>query len=788
MKEQNEQIENHDVEPEQEGLAYDPGTLNHILSVRKALLGRINGLMGGKLSSDEIREVTEKPLEELMDPLKFWQNVYGSAIKNVTSSKRAMFEKNILPLLVELRALNIETGDLTEVLEDEQQYKFSKDYDMKFSSSVFENARLLYRMDNPEQTYLRGEIADSKALIEELRGDKNPSSKTKKSLQHEEEILLQLKYDLAHIKTAALPLDDVASVSKDAKREYEHRVDSNYFDWLTGHLLVLNRLRRGYRETDEKLVLTPSLRKYIESAERRLQEGPALLKGDTGSGKTEIAIYVSRKQDKENLEQIKRNYFELYHKHVSDEEALAPIIISGSKETDRTDFFGGLEIAPMEINIAKFKEEYMKMKAEIEEAGGLSAEEKRLLTNSALETGTAQNIKTQAYLGRLFTAMKLGKTLIIDETNAIPHAVLIAINHYITRKPGDDVQPPVNGYRPFPVAKGFRVILTANLPKEGQEGYVGRQFVDAAFRNRLGAEIEVDYPENTRKDNFALPDHLELQVKQGLMEPDEAYAKFIGELSNEQRKIIRNGGKLVLKNGEEPIECESRETNELFHILSIMGDSSEKFTGALPENYFSQLFKLSKGARVLQDAFSGKKVDNRYYGNMAGSTENVLKTAVPSMRTLLDIVHSWRNDGFKKDLDYYIWVNFIQKYSEKKNEQLFIYNVFNDMGFFGDKDLFPANPSELNIKGLILREEFIPDSTARMKTFSQEDVLTRLFGPPPVLNIAEKNVLLGVKKPEKFDLEAAKVKLEQEIMEIRYEIERFVEGFEREILANYCKI
>ena len=65
--------------------------------------------------------------------------------------------------------------------------------------------------------------------------------------------------------------------------------------------------------------------------------------------------------------------------------------------------------------------------------------------------------------------MKEGRPLIIDEMNAIPHHVLIAMNDLLLRRPDETVYPPIAGEPPFKVADGFVVIATGNFkPDDGK--------------------------------------------------------------------------------------------------------------------------------------------------------------------------------------------------------------------------------------------------------------------------------------------------------------------------------
>ena len=84
-----------------------------------------------------------------------------------------------------------------------------------------------------------------------------------------------------------------------------------------------------------------------------------------------------------------------------------------------------------------------------------------------------------------------GRPVIIDEVNAIPHELLISMNHVLTRKVGDEVNVQQNSGSAITIKDGYGVMMTGNL-NQGDERYVDRQDMDPAFLSRV-YKIEYDY-------------------------------------------------------------------------------------------------------------------------------------------------------------------------------------------------------------------------------------------------------------------------------------------------------
>ena len=194
---------------------------------------------------------------------------------------------------------------------------------------------------------------------------------------------------------------------------------------------------KGYKKELEngRIVETPYVKNVAEDAAAHIKAGkPVMLYGHLGTGKSELAMHIAKNYIGQNA-----------------------LVVSGSKYTALAELYGHQTLA-----VDK-------------------------------ETGSTVS---EFFLGPVYRAMEEGRPVIIDEVNAIPHEVLISLNHILTRQPGDAVNVQQDSGKMVTVKEGFGILMTGNL-NQGQEKYVDRQEMDPAFLSRL-YKIEYDYlPQKT---------------------------------------------------------------------------------------------------------------------------------------------------------------------------------------------------------------------------------------------------------------------------------------------------
>jgi MoxR-like ATPase len=289
------------------------------------------------------------------------------------------------------------------------------------------------------------------------------------------------------------------------------------------------------------------------------------------------------------------------------------------------------------------------------------------------------------HLGPIYKAMQEGRVLIIDEVNSIPHNILISLNHLLTRKVGDKVIVQQDSSMEITIAKGFGIILTGNLNTD-LNIYKEREDIDPAFFDRLDI-LEQDY----------LP-----QAKEGNLEDNYDSDKELFEV------LL---AKLMDKNG---------------NVIA-------------PNNSLEKIWNLCTVARSIQDIFSGKVTQMYSPGGATAKIDSkqILSTSC-SMRPLLNIIDSWQKDGFVDNLDTYIYTKFIKK-SSSTAERHFLYQIFESVGFFDDKN-YTSNI--VNTGGNISEFEIIPKKNAdiNIEELTPREYIEDIYGKVEIKAASEFSV------------------------------------------------
>ncbi len=438
------------------------------------------------------------------------------------------------------------------------------------------------------------------------------------------------------------------------------------------HLKELKKYKSDL--SNGKIVETPYVHSHIEDIVSHVRSGkPVMIYGHLGSGKTELALHVARNHilhDRPDIDAIvEAEYKEWLEKNpdaslrVQEKERKeidmsyrSALVISGSKSMSTTELYGhqilDIEKIKKEELDAFIKDVELKYNAWLDENKAklegmdkdMGEEEKNRAHSRFLETyltqfkgGTISNF----FLGPIYRAMAEGRPIVIDEVNAIPHEVLISLNHILTRKVGEQINVQQNSGSVITVKEGYGVIMTGNL-NQGDGRYVDRQDMDPALLSRL-YKIEYDY----------LP-----QVTEGSLED---------EVSNE---------------------------SQLFHLLiaRIMDSNGNMH---VPKDAVDKLWNLAKAARIIQNVFAGKEVDSAFYFKEGGSrpVKYILRESVLSIRGLDKIITQWQKEGYQSEIDYYLWKEFVSQ-STNPMDKSYLYQVLQDQfGFFGEG--WPQRPSAM---------------------------------------------------------------------------------------------
>lgn len=417
------------------------------------------------------------------------------------------------------------------------------------------------------------------------------------------------------------------------------------------------------------LVETAYVKEKIAQAMSSLAIGrPIFIHGELGAGKTEFGRHLARKylSDPHLRRWLKahpeptektRGWYNWRAEYLKQQE---PLFISGHERASTEEIAGGRTVERAQSLPPERQAEIVADAiTNYKQSHPQATETEIKVLESAWIEAFRNPVEVRSFLSPLYQAMKEGRPVIVDEINAIPHRYLIILNDAITRKPGDTVNPPVPGEEPFVVQIGYNLIGTGNWRPEDQTTYVGRQPIDAASLSRWSL-IFYDYLPNSKDGNF----------------PDLDIA---------------------------------RQENELFHLM-ILWMVDDDLTGKWPKDTVRSLFALSQAAKEIQNTFSGK---NKTVTVQSGGIDRTLmgvdavKENVLSIRHILPILSQWKNDGYTKPLEYYLFDLYIARSELRPTEQQYIYGVFQNNGFFqGNK--WPSIDKLADIKGKTFLHDFDP--------------------------------------------------------------------------------
>lgn len=508
------------------------------------------------------------------------------------------------------------------------------------------------------------------------------------------------------------------------------RTPEAYYDFFGGQLLEARRVF----DQDGKIFDTEYVKTVKSQFHSALDKGQAVFVfGETGTGKTEICKAV-----------------------ILERTGHQARVISGRRGMDISEMTEGQDIRPtqkdepeittqqIENRISElikggFVDEIVDIRvANEQEAGNLNddqqtvdkfkeEESKRLLTElrEDFKLRNKDRLKITARLQPIYDAAKNGYGVIIDEMDAIPHHTLIALNEILTKKPCpeelylkyqrreigleeiDDRYKfrSIYGEAEIVIHPKFIITATANWKPEGSEDYQGRQVLDTAFLRRWKL-MHYDYLPNVVSGDL-----------------------FTKEMSPEE---------------ERQIKAES----ELYQMISARVLNPD-LTARLPRNTFERLDALARCARIIQDIFSERNVEDRFWaedmsGN--GSTKppsDVLKQNVLDLGKLIEfIITPWMKEGFRYKIDSYIASEYLSRSEASEEEFMLLYKIFQRNDFFKPEEGWPAFTVLSKTPAVANADPDMPIDTNALK----------LNGKDAILRISE-TVLAEKKHPKNLKLE-----------------------------------
>jgi MoxR-like ATPase len=475
------------------------------------------------------------------------------------------------------------------------------------------------------------------------------------------------------------------------------------------------------------IVETPYVKEVMEMIDADIRNGrPVFVHGELGSGKTELAKHICRKSySQKHLERWEReNPKPKYPGEIDDwtarrEKEKTPFIISGHKNMDIAPLLGsrGMEVSekPSPEEQARIIEEAVnKFELDETELGKKATDAQKESLRKAYQEGFKNFVEVRAVLGQFYEAMRQGRPIILDEINAIPHSILIALNDLLQAKPDNTIIPMIPGAESFVVADSFAVLATGNWKPEDGKAYIGRQPIDAAFLSRFGI-TSYDY----------LPQRIE------------------GETLGTSDENTRN----------------EKAESELFMLMATHILDADTLGANIPAGTFEKLRGLAKAARVLQNAFSEK--GNITFNDPESGTnlpaKEVMGENVLSIRHLIPILENWKSDGFTRDLDDYVFLHFVDRSTgARPMEKKFIYQTIQTIS---DKQIFSQEkwPDAFSKDGLgkvdsypIRKKMYGIDNDTQLRSpisekiekvfYSPQQVVEEIFGSAPDRKIVDKRL------------------------------------------------
>lgn len=560
-------------------------------------------------------------LVDIIEGFELSDNEWGLLDGKVDDAEELIREGN--RALALMRAETTEKGERLETPKRPRVYDWAN--------------RIHYENQEVAQEKLGGPFSPERALVT-LRWENLTKAMRRDSElgELEEELIVEEREMLTDVtetpSTAEVnSLNDVRTDLDRVRRERQGIYQESPEAFYGLHLRDLKEDRRRMKEG--KMVETPYVKEKKEDLMRHLETGqPVFIHGHLGSGKTQLAMEVA-----------------------SEFSEKGALIVSGSKHMPAAELYGHqvldtAKVDPEELKtfVAEVEEKYESWVKE-HEAGykNMSPEGKRTQMMLAHERFLQVYLKSfgegtisKHVLGPVYQAMQEGRPLIIDEGNAIPHELLISLNHILTMRPGDKVRIQQNAEE-IEVQPGWGVILTGNL-NSSTEQYVGRQDMDPAFLSRF-------------------------------------YQMEYGYLPQEKSGSISDGA----ETGK----------NELLRVMfaRLMDDRGNL---TVPEGSTESLWELAKFARFSQDAFSNEDSGTTVTGGGGSSvqTSSLIHENVLSMRGIGRILDQWQGEGFRYKLDYYVWKEFVSQSTDPVERLVYYQQLQNLHADFFDPPAWETPP------------------------------------------------------------------------------------------------
>ncbi len=297
------------------------------------------------------------------------------------------------------------------------------------------------------------------------------------------------------------------------------------------------------------------------------------------------------------------------------------------------------------------------------------------------------NIFTEFHLQWIVKAMENWVPLILDEINGIPPEVLLWLNHYFTRKVGEEINI-WNWFKPIRIKKWFCIICTGNDKDENSKiaRYQGRFGIDESLLNRMHRVCKWYYNQTTDSKDF---DNRNSQIE-GQAEKQQSQLEYMNE--NELYGVIlmlcfydEDKANRTKKLGKtRKIDEISNDTllkkmiNTETVWFNLMKESFKKSSNreAIKEKIFTELKSLAKFIHYVQGAY-------QWNGIMIGKDKLELNKSPFSMRQLVSIIRDWKGDT--KSLWSHLYNKYTREIPVNNDDRYTIYRIAQEVWFIEKK-------------------------------------------------------------------------------------------------------
>jgi hypothetical protein len=162
-------------------------------------------------------------------------------------------------------------------------------------------------------------------------------------------------------------------------------------------------------------------------------------------------------------------------------------------------------------------------------------------------------------------------------------------------------------------------------------------------------------------------------------------------------------------------------------LASLVGDAS---IATLPKGGLKRIWGLCKYARLTQIAFSGQlKRGDEFALQSGGAPIEYSPEVLISPRNLVRILKDWSLDGFRFELDHYVYQHFICS-AIKPADGALLYQLAKKLDFF--QQGWPAGIAELEKVGagpFLVRDPL--NEGPELRYYHREEILTAVYGDGP---------------------------------------------------------